>query len=180
MTEDKKNAAAENELAVLVDVTSADMSNTVFYNTFLKKAWLLPYVIILSLLSLAVLIAYFVGFYEIPFYLAAASAGVLLVLIFSVVATRLAGRGGSDIKKRNYTFNDTGVGTAFIDDGKSAFYKWENLFEIRETGAYLYIYLNLTDILILPKRCFEPGQLEEVRTVIQNNMEAKRYRLKKN
>lgn len=179
MDANNSNASDSGDICLETELNGTDMSNTVVYNTFFKNTWLLPYIVILALFCLFVVVAYYSGIYQFPFLLVAASIAIIFVLVFSFLSAKMVGKGRTETKKRQYVINADGIATTLSPGEKPFLHPWKEVYEVRETGKYIFIYLNAADILILPKRCFDAETLDRLRVIITAQIGPKRRRLKK-
>lgn len=159
-------------IEVTVQLDAIDMRNARFFNLFFKYKWLMLTIILLLCLAVVVIIldALAVFAFIRPIIWAAivsvgiALSGVFLIMVISSGTTRT----------RRLAFTDQGVTTPGGRNNGLFYREWALLHDVRETGQYIFLYLDARQFLIIPKRYLTSEQVTAIRSFIRNqNPQAK-------
>ena len=143
------------------ELTPKDMRRARFFDLLWRRKWFLGYVIVFSLLSLAFLGVHYGGYYTIP------AAGLIIAILFLLLEVGgllyiVAASNG--YKRRKFTFSPGALSTPAGLDNRILTFRWDKFFNVYETKNYIYFYLDVTQFLIMPKRCLAE---EEYRLIKQ-------------
>ncbi len=156
--------AGKNSFEVTLDVNSNDRMKAMFYNIFFRRKWVMLYVGIFIIFSVAALIIRAFNLYNIPLPIVLCAGGLLLLMALFIASVILTSRGATT--KRWIRFGDFGITTSAGRDNKHFSFKWQDMFFTGSTRGYFYIYLDASQFIIVPKRCLAPEEIEALNTYI--------------
>lgn len=171
----------DRKITITTKTTAADFKTLTFFNMFLKKRFMLVFLVFALLFSLAAIIARLGGWIPVAdwyFYVCLAFLGLILLqyLLFEFSVKRFL---SSDKlvteNERTIVIEESGITAEGGRENGSGEYKWDMLFNAYETKKYYYLYINTVQAILLPKRDFSEEELPVVAKLIQEKL-GRRFR----
>lgn len=160
-----QGAAAANNVEVTVELHALDMRNARIYDLLLRRKWFAAMACFFLLIAVGVIVLDATNIFVISRF-ALISSLVLVFLIFAGLFYLLV-ISNTPTRTRQLTFTPLGVATPGGRDNRVVTVEWAKLYDIRETGKYLYLYLDASQFLIVPKRYLDEEELKHVREFIR-------------
>ena len=165
-----------------------DFCITKVFGGLLRKILLIPFIILLALVSVFILVSFLLFSRDPELLLVLVPELLFLVLFCAVIEflpflfTYLVYRNNFKKSKALQTMQCFDVSKDYLvisTEESSAALTWDEIYRIQEFSRCFFIYQSSAKIFILPKRCFESQeQLEEFRSILYGSVQSKKLNLK--
>lgn len=171
----------DRKIIITTKTTAADFKAFTFFNMFMKKRFMLVFLLFAFLFSLAAIIGRLGGWVPMAdwyYYVCLAFLGLILLqyLLFEFSIKRfLASDKLVTENERTIVIDESGITAEGGRENGSGEYKWDMIFNAYETKKYYYLYINTVQAIILPKRDFKGEELSFAAKLIQDKL-GRRFR----
>ena len=148
-----------------IELTAHDRERAMDYNFFVRRKWVLADIIFFVALSVVILAVDFSGLYDIPQILIYLAFGLLgLLVLFFLFVKMMAQTGGGNARYVKIT--EAALTTHAGGEKKEYTIKWSDFQHIGKTKHYYFLYPDVSQFLILPKRCFSEEERKALDRII--------------
>ncbi len=149
-------------IEVSISLDAKDREKAMDYNLFVKRKLVLIDILFFVILALTLIFLNLFGIFEIPNALLFCCYGVLiLIAVFLIFIKMMSGVGGNG-STRHITITPEALITHVEGEKKEFTIRWEDFAHTGKTKNYYYLYPDLSQFIIVPKRYFTAEELERI------------------